>query len=154
MALRIIEQGLLIQAPIPSIWDTVVNVNKWNSWNPLVRRVELLETPKVDAMGTVYGYTGSASLFRITAFTPHETLQWSRPFILETDLIQSFMITKNAEGAILTATLDCDGKMGGVARFLMRKSLTIELKKQLLGLKAFCEARDGRGHEGAMRLAG
>lgn len=139
MAVKICEQGQFIGAPVSTIWEKLAQVKLWHEWNPLIRQVELLESPKPDAVGRIFPALGTSYYFRITEVTPNLTLKWERPYMLGTTLTQSCTLTKNAEGAILTMESWCTGIFDRTVRSVARRKLSEDLIVQSRGLKDHCE---------------
>lgn len=139
MAVKISEQGQFVGAPVGLIWEKIAQVKFWNEWNPQIRHVELLESPKPDAVGRIFPSIGTSYYFRITDVTAQISLKWERPYMLGTTLTQSCILTKNAEGAIVTMEVWCTGVFDRTVRTISRKKLSEDLAIQSKGLKEFCE---------------
>jgi hypothetical protein len=139
MAVKICEQGQFVGVPAGIIWEKLTQVKQWNEWNPMIRHVELLESPKTDAVGRVFPVTGTSYYFKITDVTAQTTLKWERPYMLGTTLTHSFMLTKNAEGAIVTFEVWVSGIFDRTVRSISRKKLSEDLLIQSRSLKDFCE---------------
>lgn len=139
MHYRILQQSVFIAAPTATVWEAINDVSCWNTWHPAVQRVELLETPKAGAIGRIHTGRGTTYQFKITRVAANSLLEWQREYELGTSLVQSYTVTKNAEGSILTTGLSCDGNFAKIVVGIMRNRFTRDLEKQMADLKAFCE---------------
>jgi hypothetical protein len=139
MSLKIAEQGLLVYAPVSLIWENIYQMARWSHWNESVRKVELLETPKADAIGQIYPVTGRPYRFRLTRVIPHHVLAFERSFRLGTKLTQSFSLVRNVEGAIITVELFCEGRWEKQVNLFTRRSMTESLIRQIMQLKDLSE---------------
>ena len=136
--LQISEKSVLIHAPLPTVWEAIYDVDCWKIWNPKVYQVELLETPKPGAIGRIHTTRTSAYQFKITRMT-NSFLEWEREYEAGTTLRQSYSLTKNAEGSVLTTTLSCEGSFEKIVVGIMRGRLTRDLDKLVGGFQEFCE---------------
>ena len=64
--LKIVEKHILVQAPGPTAWEAIYDVDCWKNWNSTVGRVELLETPKLGAIGRIHNAKANSFQFKIT----------------------------------------------------------------------------------------
>lgn len=137
--MKLADKSIFIAAPAPTVWHAFFDVRRWPDWNSSVSRVELLETPKTNAIGRVFPTAGRPFQFQITQITPEFCLQWEHSFAWGTKLIHSLSITANAEGAILTIGVSCEGRLEDTVALVKRRTLTRELESQALGIKAWAE---------------
>lgn len=138
LAMICVERSVLVPVSPSAIWQHLVQVHSWSEWMPGVQRVELLESPKVDAIGQIYSVGGSVYSFRLTEIQVERRLQWERPFLFGTQLSCSYSLTRNAEGAILSITLDCSGLLERLVTRFMRRRLSLEVGAQFTRLQLIC----------------
>jgi hypothetical protein len=139
MALKIAEQGLLIYAPVSVIWENLYKIAEWPHWNPLIKKVELHETLKKDAIGKITPFVGRPYHFNVTHLVPQEVLAIEQAFRFGTKLTQIYSVIKNVEGAIVTVEIVCSGRWEKQARLLSRRRLTDYLANQMLLMKNLSE---------------
>lgn len=141
MSVRLAKQTQIIFAPVSVVWEHLYEVSHWNLWMPQVERVELLETPKTDARGRVFKTKGQQSFFRMVDVKKLERLSWESPYRLGTQLLQSCSVIRNAEGAVLSLELSCEGTFEKQVQFFVRKTLEKQLLEQSLRLKELSEKK-------------
>ncbi len=152
MSQTIAEQGQLICAPASLVWNKLTQVEGWTQWLPKLKAAELLETPKQDAIGKVTPLRGSPYHFKFSRFSPETELQIVRPFRFGTHLIQTYSLTRNAEGVVLCIELTCTGTLELQVGFLARRRMNREIRDLSLRLKEACE-RDYAEQEPDRQLA-
>jgi hypothetical protein len=111
-----------------------------------------LETPKQDAIGKVTPVRGNPYHFKFSRFIPESELQIVRPFRFGTHLIQTYSLTRNAEGVVLSIELTCAGTLELQVGLLARRKMSREILDLSLRLKAACE-RDYAEQEPDRQLA-
>lgn len=136
---RILEQSIFISAPSFNVWAALYDVDQWKAWNRNIKQVDLLETPKVDAIGMIVLISGSTYQFRITRSIPSALLEWEREYALETILTQTFSLVPSIDGTVLTAALSCRGIFKKPVSIILGRRLAGDLGRQLDGLKDWAE---------------
>ena len=152
MSRMIAEQGQLICAPASLVWNKLTQVEQWTQWLPRLKAAELLETPKLDAIGKAVPVGGSPYHFRFSRFYPESQLQIVRPYRFGTHLIQNYCLTRNAEGVVLTIEMFCTGALELQVGLLTRRKMSRELLDLSVRLKAVCE-KEASDRQYAERLA-
>ncbi len=139
MSRIIAEQGQLICAPASLVWNKLTQVQEWTQWTPRLKAAELLETPKLDAIGKATPLRGSPYHFKFSRFSPEAELQVVRPFRFGTHLVQTFNLTRNAEGVVLSIELQCAGALELQVGLLARRRMSKDILELSVRLKAACE---------------
>ena len=153
MTMTIAEQGQLICASASLVWDRLTQVNQWTQWYPGLKSAELLETPKPGAIGRVAPLPGRPFHFTISQFDPEKLLVLRRPYKFGTELLQTYRLTRNAEGVVLTVETVCQGVLELQVGFLTRRKMNRELLDSVLGLKTFCEKMQAEEERRSVKLA-
>ena len=138
-----IEHALHIDAPPERVWDALMDVERWPEFAPPFKRIERLEDGPLalgsSARVTPHGFAGA--VWTVTRFDEGRSFAWEAPFMPGVRILADHVLERDGDGARLTDSLDVTGPAAPVISALFGWMLRRNLRREMEGMKAFCEGR-------------
>lgn len=131
----LVEESVIIDAPLQKVWDTFTDLTCWADWNTVLKDV----SPPSSHMEKGSSFTCSIRPFlfpihikpKIEEVIPLEKVVWTGKKYGVTSR-HEFQFSKTPEGVRVTSTEELDGSPGGKLGIMFTHGKVTEMTKKLL----------------------
>jgi hypothetical protein len=138
MAASTTSRSSFIKAPLATLCGCLFEPNQWPRWDRSIRTVELLETVKVGAQGTVFPVSGQPIPLKILKISGQKEIEISLSSRWLTRVYE-YCLIEMPEGCVVTINLHCVGSLSGIGSRILRSRLTLDIERRLAQLKKYVE---------------
>jgi len=140
-----ITNELLIAAPVETVWDLTLDVERWPAATPTITSVERLEAGpmRVGSTARIVQPKQRPAVWTVTELEPKRTFVWHTKVAWLT-MTGGHHLERAPGGCLNTLTVDVTGFGAGIVRRLLGRKLQWAIDTENAGFKAAAEAHVGR----------
>ena len=139
----VIENRILIEAPVETVWGATEDVQRWPEWTPTIE-----ELAPVDGEPFQVGFKARIkqpglppTIWEVTALEPGKSFSWEAK-VRGIRMVATHRLIPVDDGTENVLTIEATGLLAILLGPLIRSALNHALQNENQGLKAFCETME------------